>query len=240
MAVDYGQDAPNVVRGLLSGGALLLTAALVVHLTGLARFVHAGALVPPAIALLATAAWMLWSSRFGKRRTVEALLDRHSWRGDEVVLDIGCGLGLAAIAAARRVQSGRVIGIDRWRQSDLAGNAPEAARANTRATGVAAKVSFATGDATTLPFADATFDVAVSMTAFHNIKPAAERGRAVEEAFRVLRPGGTLLIFDLLYTPAYAAKVRSAGGQSVTLSRPGFLWALPGWSMTARKMAAEP
>jgi ubiquinone/menaquinone biosynthesis C-methylase UbiE len=153
------------------------------------------------------------------------------------VLDIGCGRGLATIAAARRVPSGRVVGVDRWSTVDLSGNGPEAARANARAVGVARIVSFETGDATRLRFADATFDVVVSMTVFHNIKPAAARGRAIEEALRVLRPGGSLLIFDILRTPSYVAILTAAGTQEVTLSGPAFLWALPGWSLTARKRA---
>jgi Methyltransferase domain len=86
-----------------------------------------------------------------------------------------------------------------------------------------------------LPFADATFDVVVSMTVFHNVKPASERKKAVEEALRVLRPGGTLLIFDILYTPAYAAAAKSAGAQNVRLFDPALLWALPGWSLSAQK-----
>jgi arsenite methyltransferase len=237
MKIDYGQDAPGVVRGLLIARSLLAAAALIGHLMGegrLARPITIN-LVAPAITLLATAMWMIWSSRFGKQRMVIKLLNHHAWRGDEVVLDIGCGRGLATIEAARRVHSGHVVGIDQWRIGDLSGNAPEAARANACQAGVAEKVSFDTGDATRLPFEDAAFDVVVSMTVFHNIKPASERRRTVEEALRVLRRGGTLLIFDILYTPAYAAAARSAGAQEVRLSAPAFLWALPGWFLTARK-----
>lgn len=239
MKIDYGQDAPGVVRGLLIGGFLLTAAALVGYSIELGRFVRPVSLISAAIALLATAGWMVWSSRFGKQRRVRSLLDRHPWNGDEVVLDIGCGRGLATVEAARRIRTGRVIGIDRWRTVDLSGNAPKAARATLEAAGVGATASFGTGDATRLPFADATFDVVVSMTVFHNIKPASERKKAVEEALRVLRPGGTLLIFDILYTSAYAAAAKAAGAQNVRLFDPALLWALPGWSLAAQKLSLE-
>jgi arsenite methyltransferase len=235
MKIDYGQDAPGVVRGLLIASSVLVAIAFLGHLTPLGRLARSGSLIPPAITMLATAGWMIWSSRVGKQRQIIKLLDRHPWRGDEVVLDIGCGRGLATIEAARRVRSGRIVGLDQWRMRDLSGNTPEAAQANAQAAGVAAKVSFETGDATKLPFEDTVFDVVVSMTVLHNIKPASERRRAVEEALRVLRPGGTLLIFDILHTPAYAAAVKSTAAQDVRLSSPTFLWALPGWSLTARK-----
>jgi arsenite methyltransferase len=235
MRIDYGQDAPGVVRGLLIAGGVLAATALIDHLTIHGGLAHPVSLIAPAITMLATAMWMIWSSRFLKQRKVTKLLGHHAWRGDEVVLDIGCGRGLATIEAARRLHSGHVIGIDQWRIGDLSGNSPEAARANAHEAGVAGKISFETGDATSLPFEDAAFDVVVSMTVLHNIKPASERRRAVGEALRVLRPGGTLLIFDILYTPAYAAAAKSAGAQTVRLSFPAFLWALPGWSLTAQK-----
>lgn len=232
---DYGQDAPGVVRGLAIAGALLTGAAFGAHYIPHKIGILPSLFWPPATALLATAMWMIWSSRVGKHRKVHTLLDRHAWRGDEVVLDVGCGRGLATIAAAQRVPSGRVVGIDMWRSSDLSGNTPEAAQSNAKAAGVASRVSFETGDVTELPFTDDTFDVVVSMTVFHNIESGACRCRAIKEAFRVLRPGGTLLIFDILHTPRYAAVAKSAGARCVWLSSPTVLWALPGWSMTAEK-----
>jgi arsenite methyltransferase len=236
---DYGQDAPGVVRGLAIAGALLTVATFVANYIPRKFGIHPNLFWPPAVVLFATAIWMIRSSRVGKRRKVRALLDRHTWRGDEVVLDVGCGRGLATIAAAQLVPSGRVVGIDLWRSRDLADNTPAAVRANAEASGVGSLVSFVTGDATNLPFADATFDVVVSTTVVHNIPSAAGRCRAIKEALRVLRPGGILLIFDILHTPRYAAVARSAGARHVWLSTPAILWALPGWSMTAEKPASD-
>jgi NAD(P)H-nitrite reductase large subunit len=72
-------------------------------------------------------------------------------------------------------------------------------------------VELHTGDMTRLPFPDAAFDVVVSSMAIHNITDAEARLRAIDEAARVLRPGGKLLIADFRYTPDYAARLRAAG-----------------------------
>jgi cyclopropane fatty-acyl-phospholipid synthase-like methyltransferase len=71
---------------------------------------------------------------------VHVFLDRHTWRGDETVLDVGCDRGLATIAAARLVPRGHVVGIDLWRGSDLSGNSSGMASANAGAAGVTSRV----------------------------------------------------------------------------------------------------
>ena len=53
-----------------------------------------------------------------------------NWRckGEEKVLDVGCGRGLLAIGAAKRLKAGKVTGIDVWNPEVLSGNSAEAAR----------------------------------------------------------------------------------------------------------------
>jgi arsenite methyltransferase len=77
--------------------------------------------------------------------------------------------------------------------------------------GVADKVDVHTGDARTLPFPDASFDVVLSSMALHNIYNAGERQTAVREIARVLAPGGRVLIVDVRHTSTYAATLRDAG-----------------------------
>jgi arsenite methyltransferase len=57
---------------------------------------------------------------------------------------------------------------------------------------VADRVELDTGDMRQLPFADNTFDLIISNMALHNIPSAAGRRAAIDEAVRVLRPGGRL------------------------------------------------
>lgn len=83
----------------------------------------------------------------------------------------------------------------RWSR-DQSGNSAAATLANVTAAGVAGRVEVRTADMTALPFPDASFDVVTSAMAIHNIRSAEGRYRAVDEAMRVLRPGGQLLIAD--------------------------------------------
>jgi len=104
---------------------------------------------------------------------MRSLLDQRRWRGDERVLDIGCGRGLLTVEAARRVPNGKVHGVDIWQSADLSGNGPSAIRTNAAIAGVANQIEIDTGDARKLPYADGSFDVVCSMTAIHNIESAA-------------------------------------------------------------------
>jgi ubiquinone/menaquinone biosynthesis C-methylase UbiE len=139
----------------------------------------------------------------GKLRVWERELDRLGLRGDEYLLDLGCGRGAVLVAAARRLPRGRAVGVDLWRSRDQSGNDPETTRRNALAAGVADRIELRTADMIDLPFADGTFDVVTSALAIHNIATADGRRRAVAEAMRVLRPGGRLLLADFRHTSEY-------------------------------------
>ena len=139
------------------------------------------------------ALWMLWSSKIGKVREREKLLDRIPWTGAERVLDVGCGRGLLLVGAARRLTTGRAVGIDIWQAEDLSGNRPEATLENARLEGVADRVEVQTADMRKIPFPDGSFDVVVSSQAIHNIYDSAGRAQAIGEIARVLAPGGRAL-----------------------------------------------
>jgi SAM-dependent methyltransferase len=157
------------------------------------------------------AGYMTYGSRVGKLRTRDRLLhlvgDIAPWTGQEWVLDVGCGRGLMLVGAARRLTTGKAVGIDLWRAEDQAGNAPEAALENARREGVADRVSVATGDGCALPFSDATFDAVLSHWVVHNIRDGAGRARALDEMLRVLRPGGVLVIADIANHSVYRAQL---------------------------------
>jgi arsenite methyltransferase len=155
--------------------------------------------------------WMIYDSKFGKAREREKYLDKIAWRGDERVLDVGCGLGLFLIGAAKRLSTGRAVGIDKWQQEDLSGNNAAGTLSNAMIEGVAEKVEVHTGDARKLPFDNASFDVVLSSMALHNIYNAGERQTAVREIARVLKSGGRVLIVDVRHIRQYAATLRDAG-----------------------------
>jgi len=184
----YGVDAPPVPAALGAAGMACWVAA-VRWRPGRIAMAAAGTV------LLANAGVYLHTTLRGKLRIWERELDRAGLRGNEQLLDLGCGRGAVLIAAARRLPTGRAVGADRWTR-DQSGNSPEVTLANAAAAGVADRVEVHTADMTALPFPDGSFDVVTSALAIHNIPTQGGRYRAVDEAMRVLRPGGQLLIAD--------------------------------------------
>ena len=184
----YGVDAPPVPAVLTAAGvACCLTAAR--WRPGRIAMAAAGTV------LLANAGVYLHTTLRGKLRIWERELDRAGLLGNEQLLDLGCGRGAVLIAAARRLPNGRAVGADRWTR-DQSGNSPEVTLANAAAAGVADRVEVHTADMTALPFPDRSFEVVTSALAIHNIPTPGGRYRALDEAMRVLRPGGQLLIAD--------------------------------------------
>jgi arsenite methyltransferase len=99
---DYGLDAPTLVQKLLLGGGALAIVGLGFliwgnFLQGLAGNIVASvsiAIFITGIIVLLTGIMMIWSSRFGKMHARDRLLDGLQLRGNETVLDLGCGRGL--------------------------------------------------------------------------------------------------------------------------------------------------
>ncbi len=212
---NYGIDAPGAVRNFILGGVAALVLAMLSYVFdwGLTRMasVVAGA-------WLFFAAWMIWDSKVGKLWARDRVLDGLKLRGEETVLDVGCGRGLLLIGAAKRLTTGKAVGVDIWNVEDLSGNRPEATLENARLEGVAQRVEVKDGDARRLPFADGTFDVVVTKDALHNIYNAAERETAVCEIARVLRHGGRLFLGDVRHTGQYMQVLRECGLEDIRRS----------------------
>lgn len=123
----------------------------------------------------------------GREATAE-IADALSVGPGSTVLDIGCGLGGPARALAEMVGC-HVVGVD------LTPAFCEAAAAMSGWTGLDGLTSFRVGDATALELDDASVDAAMTIHVAMNIpdKPAMYR-----EAHRVIRPGGTFVVYDVL------------------------------------------
>ena len=184
-------------------------------------------------AVLACFGIALYASRRGKFIVWARLLDGMDWRGDERVLDIGCGRGAVLLMAAEHLTTGRAVGVDLWKRKDQSGNSIDAAQRNAEAEHVADRVELHTADMTALPFADESFDLVVSNIAIHNVPGRARRQKAVEEAVRVLRPGGRLMIADLWGTRQYCRRLTNLGMLDITRRRLGWrMWWGGPWAPT--------
>ncbi len=229
----YGVDGDYrlIPAPVVFGGYLLMCLAAGV-LAGM--WLMAGRILPGVGAAVVTAVLVgvgLSIVRFSRRGKFEVwarLLTRLGLRGDERVLDLGCGRGAVLLTAAKLVPRGSAVGVDIWR-ADQTGNSMEATLANADAEGVADRIEVHTADMTDLRLPDGSFDLIVSSLAIHNLPGRQARLSAIDEAVRVLRPGGRVVIADLGFTRLYATRLRERGMVDVKREDLGWRawWGLP-------------
>jgi ubiquinone/menaquinone biosynthesis C-methylase UbiE len=132
---------------------------------------------------------LAWFLTYGRERAFrERMLSCAKLKPGEAVLDVGCGTGTVALLARKMVGSeGRVEGIDA--SPDMI------ARATAKARRAGLKVGFSIATAQELSFTDGEFDVVLGTLMFHHL-PKKGREEFGREAFRVLKPGGRVLIID--------------------------------------------
>jgi ubiquinone/menaquinone biosynthesis C-methylase UbiE len=131
-------------------------------------------------------AWLLTKGRENQLR--ERMLSLAGLGPGHHVLDVGCGTGTLAIAAARRVGiSGVVHGID--------ASPPMIARARRKAAKASVAVDFDVAVAEALPFPGHQFDIVLSTLMLHHL-PRKTRQQCAMEIARILKIGGRVLAVD--------------------------------------------
>lgn len=204
----YGIDAPALMRFFFTAGTVALALLLkVIFTSGLAGILKIIAVTLVGIAtayFLGMGCFMIYGSKVMKLKDSENLLNLIQWSGQEMVLDVGCGRGLMLIGAAKRLTSGKAIGIDLWQQQDQANNSSAATLANAAIEGVTERIEVKTADMRQLPFADGFFDVVVSSWAVHNLEEENDRKKALDEIVRVLKPHGRVVLSDIVNQAEYA------------------------------------
>jgi ubiquinone/menaquinone biosynthesis C-methylase UbiE len=123
---------------------------------------------------------------------LELAPDRLPGRATCRVLDVGTGTAQIPIEIGRRRNDLRITAID------LAAHMLQVAQRNVISAGLSAQIKLEQLDAKGLPYADGDFDAVISNSIIHHIP---DPRIAFREMVRVLRPGGTLFVRDLLRPP---------------------------------------
>ncbi len=131
------------------------------------------------------------------------------------VLDLGCGTATLTLLLKQTYPDAIVVGID--------GDPQVLAMARAKAAKQGVNITFDEGLAFKLPYSDQSFDRVLSSFVFHHLARA-DKQRTLYEAFRVLRPGGELLIVDLgephsIYARIIAPLARLEEGEELVRGR---------------------
>ncbi|WEG10551.1 class I SAM-dependent methyltransferase [Microbacterium horticulturae] len=235
---DYGVDAPWVSWMLVGFGVIYLV------LSGCAFWLWNspwfGIIIGVVGILMLVGAWLFWhTTRRGKFTVWREVLGEIPAAAR--VLDMGCGRGAVSIMAAQQFPRAQVTGLDLWRSVDQSGNSPEAAESNARLNDVADRITFLTGDMTQLPSPDASADLVTASLSIHNVPSAAGRMKAVDEAWRVLVPGGRLVVVDISKVGEYQRRLRELGAADLRRRPVGWrMWWSGPWMATDILEATKP
>jgi len=127
-------------------------------------------------------------------------MSRADLKPGETVLDLGSGAGFDAFLAAQRVgESGKVIGVD------MTSEMVEKARINAEKLNIS-NVEFRLGEIEKLPVPDSSVDVVISNCVI-NLSP--DKSTVFGEIYRTLKPGGRIIISDILRSGEMPEEIRS-------------------------------
>jgi len=208
--INYGIDAPGVIRNLFLFGAALIAASLLVPVFKIgSSSIDLSWFIWPGFVFLGESILMIVYALYGKFAHRDRMLRLVEWRGDEQVLDVGTGKGL--------LTTGTSTGIDIWNAEDLSGNNVGNALNNAELEGAADKIIIKNENAMKMSFSDNSFDVVLSNLCLHNIYHKYGRQAACSEIARVLKPCGTAIISDYKHTKEYRTNFEQMDLQTTLL-----------------------
>lgn len=214
----YGIDAPGVIRNLLVIGIAICCMVIFFPLVKIGSVdIDTRGLIWSGGGCIFGGLLMLAYSLYGKFKHRDRMLNYVSWKGNEQVLDVGTGKGLLMIGAAKRLTTGKSIGIDIWNGEDLSGNNIQNALNNAEIEDVSDKVEIKNENVMDMSFADNTFDVILTNMCIHNIYNVEGRKTACKEIGRVLKTGGTAIVSDWRHVKEYNRNFKELGLQTQLL-----------------------
>lgn len=164
----------------------------------------------------------LHTSLWGKYKIISRVVREMDLSSEAQVLDLGTGHGAFLLEVAQQLKSpGRIIGLDIWDQGDQSGNAIEVTQRNVEQLGVSDVSELVTGNMVKLPFENNVFDRVVASLSIHNVKPRSSREKAIDEAYRVLKPEGQLVILDIEHVGEYRNRLTKLGASAVRVEHAG-------------------
>jgi len=233
---DYGQDMP----GIIVASSILAFALLALAIWQYNRYNLNEVNPNPATAIILAftaslflfiAAVGIWTSRHGKLLLRDKVLSKLSFKGDETILDLGCGRGLLLIQAAKKIPDGKAVGADLWLGNLEYKNSPQMLLDNAKIEHVSDRVEIVTADAENLPFAENSFDMVMTSLMMHHVH---DTNKALTEMFRVLKPGGSLIIADV-NSKRFVPMFQSLGLTRIEIHYATRLLFIPAYIVTGQK-----
>ncbi len=237
--IKFGIDAPKAILNCFIGIVCILVLVIcnmifIRHLSNALYYCAFAALLAALFCCVYPILGIVNGSLFLKFREKNWLFSVTNINESDRVLDVGCGGGLLLIEAAKKIQTGKVYGIDIWPKHDQSGNTLEKTTENARKFSVLSKIKLITGRAEELPFEEEFFNVIVSSWAIHNIPTSEERAQALQEMHRTLKSKGTVTILDISYIDEYQNHFKSLGYRTQKLG-PRYTFGTKTYLLSAKK-----
>ncbi len=211
--IDYGVDAPKVIRNLCLIAVILFGSSVVFpvfRIGGITINVLSFDLCCGSTCLL-FGLLMLMYAKIGKFKHCDRMLKLINWTGNETVLDIGTGRGLLMIGAAKKLSSGKSVGIDIWNKEDLSNNSAVKTMLNAELEGVKDRIEIKDENILHTNFEDNFFDVVLTNLCLHNIYNKEGRMQACKEIHRILKPQVIAIISDFKHINEYKKEFLNSG-----------------------------